>query len=41
MNKDELEFEISRCEDEIAELNNEIEEYERMLDELLEKEGDI
>lgn len=31
MTREEIEMEISRLEDEIADLNNQIEEYERML----------
>jgi hypothetical protein len=38
MTREEIEMEISRLEDEIADLNNQIEEYEIMLDEA-ESEG--
>jgi hypothetical protein len=34
MTREEIEMEISRLEDEIADLNNQIEEYEIMLDEV-------
>lgn len=33
MTREEIEMEISRLEDEIADLNNQIEEYKIMLDE--------
>jgi hypothetical protein len=33
MTREEIEFEIDMLEEEIADLNNQIEEYERMLDE--------
>ncbi len=38
MTKEEIKMKISWIEDEIADLNNQIEEYERMLDELDESE---
>ena len=40
MAREEIEMEISRLEDEIADLNNRIEEYEMMLDECDEESGD-
>lgn len=40
MTREEIEMEISRLEDEIADLNNRIEEYEMMLDECDEENGD-
>lgn len=33
MTREEIEFEIGLLEDEIADLNNQIEEYQRMLEE--------
>lgn len=40
MTREEIEMEISRLEDEIADLNNRIEEYEMMLDECDEESDD-
>ena len=34
MTREEIEYEIDRLEDKIAELNNQIEEYQQMLDDL-------